>query len=244
MRTPPLPRRPVDASGRPSQLDIIAEVNADAARQHRGRLALYAAGASAAVLLGAALWWLMQGRALQAPATPAGSAAVGHSPSVTSAAAEQPGPGPATAPATAAAESAPEALAPTEVTAAAASAADDRARKARARRESEVRAAAELQMAQARLQLEAQDRQQREAEREAQQVRVLVDAAGRRAAAQVRDQPPVEPQRGVRERCLASGNIVSEFLCHSRECRKPEHASDALCTRLREIEEARRHSGQ
>lgn len=242
MRTPPLPRRPVDASARPSQLDIIAGVNADAARQHRGRLALYAAGASAAVLLGAALWWLMQGRTLQAPATPVGSAAVGHSPSVARAAAEPAEPGPATAPA----QSEPEAQAATEVTAASAPASDDRARKARARRESEVRSAGELQLAQLRLQLEAQDRQQREAEREAQQVRELVDAAGRRAAAQApaRAQPTGEPERGIRERCLASGNVVSEFLCHSRECRKPEHASDSLCTRLREIDEARRHSGQ
>jgi hypothetical protein len=30
----------------------------------------------------------------------------------------------------------------------------------------------------------------------------------------------------------------------SRECRKPEHQGDAICVRLREIEEAQRLGGQ
>lgn len=45
---------------------------------------------------------------------------------------------------------------------------------------------------------------------------------------------------GVREFCAARGNIVSELLCRTRECRKPERAKDATCLRLKEIEDAQR----
>lgn len=45
---------------------------------------------------------------------------------------------------------------------------------------------------------------------------------------------------GVREFCAARGNIVSELLCRTRECRKPERAKDAICLRLKEIEDAQR----
>lgn len=48
------------------------------------------------------------------------------------------------------------------------------------------------------------------------------------------------PTRGVRELCAPRGNIVSEMICRTRECRKPEHDKDATCVRLREIEEAQR----
>ena len=251
--TPRLSRRPVDAGAKPSQLDLIAEVNSQAASQHRGHHALHTAVVSVAVMLLAALWWFTQGGAVRTPVTPASpaaaasgarldrSAAVGQSALAASAPAELAWPDPAAAQTAGALA----ALAAADVTAASAAVGDGRARTARTRREGEARAAAELLVQQARLQLEAQDRQQREAEREAQQVRELADAATRAAAqAPARAQTGAEPPRGVRERCLASGNVVSEFLCHSRECRKPDHASDALCTRLREIEEARRHSGQ
>ncbi len=47
-------------------------------------------------------------------------------------------------------------------------------------------------------------------------------------------------RRDVQTLCAAtSGNFVSEQLCHSRECRKPELRGDAVCERLREIDVAR-----
>lgn len=261
--TPPAPRLRTGASASthradatPSQLDIIAEINANAARQHRGRQALRMAVAGVAVLLAAALWWSMQGGAARAPAPPLPAtavpaetlrdrpAAVAQATPAASAAAVPALPDPAAT----TAQGALPASAPMEATAvplAETAAAADRARKARARREAEARASA-LQVQQERSRVEAQERQQREAEREAQQARELAEAASRRAAEQAPApaQPAAEPRRGVREQCSVSGNIFSELFCHSRECRKPEHANDAICIRLREIEEAQRRGGQ
>jgi len=48
------------------------------------------------------------------------------------------------------------------------------------------------------------------------------------------------PRRDVQTLCAAtSGNFISEQLCQSRECRKPELRGDAMCERLREIDLAR-----
>lgn len=249
--TPPAPRRRTGASASmhradatPSQLDIIAEINARAARQHRGRRALWMAVASGAVLLGAAaLWWSMQGGTARAPAPPLPAetlrdrpAAVAQATPTASVAAVTALPDPAAAPAKGALPaSAPMDAPPVPLVGTPAT--DDRARKARA---------GALQARQERSRAEATERQQHEAEREAQQARELADAASRRAAEQAPApaQPAAEPRRGVRERCSGSGNIFSENLCHSRECRKPEHANDAICFRLREIEEAQRRGGQ
>jgi len=246
------------ADATPSQLDIIAETNARAARQHRGRHALQVAVVGGALLLGVALWWSMQGDAARAPAPPLPAAAVPAATRANRPAALAPAtpatrasavpavPDPAAA--AVAVQGSLPASAPPQVTGvplAEAAAADDRARKARARRDAEARAAA-LLMQQERLRVEAEARQQREAEREAQQARELVDAASRRAAEQAAApaQPAAEPRRGVREQCSANRNIFSELFCHSRECRKPEHANDAVCIQLREIDEAQRRGSQ
>ena len=61
----------------PSQLDILAEINVRAARQHRSRQWVWIAVAGGGALLSAALWWWsMQGRAARAPAPPPPAAAV------------------------------------------------------------------------------------------------------------------------------------------------------------------------
>lgn len=236
------------AGATPSQLDVIAEINARAARQLRARQALRLAVVGGAVLLGSALWWFMQGGSARAPASslPAasvpveplrdGPAAIAQSIPPTSAAAVPAIPEPAAVPA----QDAPRASAPMEAAAvplAETATAADRARKARANA---------LQVQQERSRVEAQERQQREAEREAQQAREPVDATSPRAAEQAPapSQPAAEPRRGVHERCAASGNIFSELFCHSRECRKAEHANDAICIRLHEIEEVRRRGSQ
>lgn len=251
--TPPAPRRRTGATNAahgadatPSQLDIIAEINVRAARQHWGRQAQRMAVAGGVVLLGAALWWLTQGGTARAPAPalPA-SAAPGEQAARSVSAVAVPA---LTDPVAAPVQGALPASSAVEVTAApltATAAADDLARKARVRREAEARVA-EAQLQQERSRAEAQERQQREAEREAQQARELADAASRRAAEQasVPAQPAAEPRRGVRERCSASANIFSELFCQSRECRKPEHANDAICIQQREIQEARRGGGQ
>jgi type IV secretory pathway VirB10-like protein len=240
----------------PSQLDLIAEVNVRVARQQPGRQTLWVAFTGGAVLLGVALWWSMQRGAARAPAPPPPAAAV---PAETlrdaPAAAAQASPAASEAavpavpdPAAALAQDGFPASAPMEATAAPlaeTASADERARKARARREADARASA-LQMQQERSRTEALERQQREAEREAQQARDLADAASRRAAEQTPapPQPAAEPRRGVRERCSASGNLFSQLMCQSRECRGAEDANDPICTRLREIEEAQRRGGQ
>jgi len=254
--TPPSPRPRAGArasmhrdGATPSQLDIIAEINERAARQHWGRWALRVGVAGGAVLLGAALWWSMRGGALRAPspvvppvaapaetlrdtpaalaqATPAASAAAGSAlldPSATPAQGTL-------------AASAPMDATAVQLTGPAA--ADKRARMARARA---------LELQQERSQAETLARQQREAEREAQQALELAYAASRRAAEPTPPapaQPAGELRRNVRGLCAASGNIVSELFCHSRECRKPEHANDAICVRLREIEQSRPSGSQ
>ena len=245
---------PADAT--PSQLDIIAEINERAARQHRGRLALWIVSAGGAVLLGVALWSLIQGGAVRAPqaARPAADVSakaqrdepstVAQASSDASAAqtAAMPDVGieraqgelPASAPALGA-----------DTTLAAAAAADDRAHRARARRETELRAGAS-QAQQERSLAEDQARQQREADLEAQHASERAVIAGGRVAqpAPPSAVPAGDPRPSVAQLCAASANIFGETLCHSRECRKAEHANDVICIRIREIDEARRGAGQ
>ena len=231
----------------PSQLDIIAEVNERAARQHRGRRArrigLLVGGA---MLLGAALWWAWQGGAGRAPTTllPAAAvltetvrdtlAAVAHGLPGASAVAGR------ALPDTAPAQPTPTASAPTEATATPptdAAAADKRARKARSDT---------LQVQQERSRAQAQEREQREAEPATQQASEPAEPARPREAVLVPPPTPApaEIRPGVRDLCAASGNIFSKNFCHARECRKPEHADDAICIRLREIEQQRPSGSQ
>lgn len=256
---PPLPKSPAPSQpgssgasmypsgATPSQLDIIAEINERAARQHRGRRArrigLLVGGA---MLLGAALWWAWQGGAGRAPTTLLPAAAVltetlrdtlgagAHGTPGASAVAGQ------VLPDAAPAQRAPTASAPMEATAAPpadTAAPDKRARKARSDA---------LQLQQERSRAQAQEREQREAEPAAQQASEPANAASPRAAEQAPPpaQPAAEARPGVRELCAASGNIFSRNFCHARECRKPEHADDAICIRLREIEQLRPSGSQ
>jgi hypothetical protein len=228
----------------PSQLDIIAEINERAARQLWGRrVRRIAVAVGVALLLGVALWWAMYGGAVRAPVTlPPAAALLAETlrdtltPAVqgtpaASAVAGQALPDVAAAPAQGAlTASAPMQAAAVPLNEAAAT--DRRARKARTD-------APQLQQERSRTQ--AQEREQREPEREAQQASEPADAASRREAEQAPVPAPsaAEIRPGVRELCSASGNILSRNFCHARECRKPEHANDAVCIRLRELEQAR-----
>lgn len=254
--TSPSPRQPSGASAAmhqsdatPSQLDIIAEINERAARQHRGRRArrigLLVGGA---MLLVAALWWAMQRGVGRAPTTllPAAAsltetvretlAAVAHGTPAASGAAGQALPDIAATPAqralTASAPMAAAAAPPPET-----AAADKRARRARGDT---------LQVQQERSRAQAQEREQREAEPAAQPASGPADAASPREPEQAPPptQSAAEVRPGVRELCSASSNIFSKNFCHARECRKPEHANDAICVRLREIEQQRPSGSQ
>jgi hypothetical protein len=231
----------------PSQLDIIAEINARAARQHPGRWAQRVAVVGGAVLLGTALWWSMQGGALRArspvvprdavPAETLPDRPAARAPAIPAAAAGPALPDPSATPAQDAL-AAPVRVETTALPLTGLAAADKRARIDRARA---------LESQQVRSQAEAEERRQREADRGAQQARELADAASRRAAEQALPasaQPAAELRLDVRGLCSASGNIFSELFCHSRECRKPEHANEVICVRLREIEQSRPSGGQ
>ena len=248
MPTPPTPRRRVDrdaARGHdeatPSQLDRIAEINARSKRLARSG-ATQAAWVGAAVLLALASWWLLQdpgrGSSAAAPerAVPAATgSALPLSMTEPSSAPALPTPAPA-APEVAAVDAQPP-------TVAASAPAADRARKARAREEAQARATlAQQEDELARSRADEQDRQRREAER----ARALAEEAGRRPAepAPARAQPAPEPRRSVQSLCAASGNFLGELFCHARECRKGEQRDDAICVRLRDIEEAQRRGGQ
>lgn len=225
----------------PSQLDRIAEVNARAKRQARGNLGRWLAAVAGLALLLVVAYGLQRDRADHAlPAhapPPVAAPPVEVAPAV---AASAPAPAP---PQVAAAEAVPAAAAAPSAPSAPSAPAVDRARQARAKQEAEARAKAlQQELALARTLAEEQDRERREAER----ARELAEEAKRRAAeaAPVRAAPAPEPRRNVRELCAASGNIVSELFCRSRECRKPQYQGDPICVRLREIEEAQRLGGQ
>lgn len=215
----------------PSQLDIIAEVNARAARQGSGRRVLALAIASGAILAGAAAWWWLPRTLPPAQqAAPTAPPAAPAEPAVAAATVQS------SDPPIEAAASAPSAEASPPPASSPSAEADSRARKWRARRDAELRAGA-MQAQQERMRAESQDRLQGSAEppQTPPQARDVPLAATRSAA-----ESPPEPRRSVDELCQASGNFVSRLLCQSRECRKADNANDASCVRLREIEEARR----
>jgi hypothetical protein len=51
--------------------------------------------------------------------------------------------------------------------------------------------------------------------------------------------PQARAAAGVRDGCAASGGFIAQQLCHARECRKSQHEGDAVCARLRDIEQTR-----
>lgn len=230
------------AGATPSQLDIIAEVNERAARQLWGRRARrMAALVGGALLLVAALWWFLRSGAALAPAPlrPADAVPAEDLRDTPATVAQDrsadPVAGPTSPDAVAApAQGALAAPAPTRAPAAPGTEAAAEKRAGKARTDA-------MQLQQERLQAETQERQLREAEREAQYAREQAEAASRRAAEQAPAPAPsaAEPRPDVRELCAASSNIFSKNFCHARECRKPEHANDAICARLREIEQSR-----
>jgi hypothetical protein len=52
--------------------------------------------------------------------------------------------------------------------------------------------------------------------------------------------PPAAPERQktVSELC-AAGNLITRGFCEQRECRRPEHAADPLCVKLKDVEQRR-----
>lgn len=215
----------------PSQLDIIAERNERTAGQGLfGRSAVPIAIASALTLLGAALWWFTQ----RADAVAPGAAPIAEAASTVPAVA---------ADAPAASQVGTEALAPNALPLPAAAPASmppvpeaiasaaARTRKARARREAELRAAVLPAPSQS---------QPREADKAREVAANARPGGADPATSAVQTAAEPRPARDVRELCAPRGNIVSEMLCRTRECRKPERDKDATCVRLREIEEAQR----
>lgn len=221
-----------------SQLDALAAANERiaAARLRRQAAGLAMVGA-VALLVSAALWRPPR----EATPRPIVSAAVTEARPVMVVARQPPG---AAAPSSVAAPMAPAAA----VQPAAASEIDEAARKARAAQAVEARRKA-AQQAQERSRAEEAaraDEQQRRLQDESEQAaqRQQAELARERAAAaeQVRRQATLLAQaspRSVREACAASGGFLAEQFCHARECRKPEHQGDAVCSRLRDIELAR-----
>jgi hypothetical protein len=48
----------------------------------------------------------------------------------------------------------------------------------------------------------------------------------------------------VQDACADQANFISRQMCQARECRRPEHAGEAACVRLSEIEQSRLRGGQ
>ena len=102
-----------------------------------------------------------------------------------------------------------------------------RAAKARAAREARAKAVQEQQAAQAAVDQEA-------ARKRADDTRA---AAAQTAATKPVPATPAGP-RTARDVC-AGRNLISQAVCESRECGKPEHANEALCRQIKAAEERR-----
>ena len=216
------------AGATPSQLDILAEINERVAAQGSGRgtaLQLAFACAGVALLVAALVAGFLQRREVPAAPLPPQPVrqleASAPSPTVLPPDAAPPVAGmPLAEPAPPAAADAPSAVP--------------------MRRDAAGKGAATPART---------ERRQREAERPA---RVSADAAessplrpatGSGLASEppptaVVDSSP-SPGLSVRDQCAGRGNIVSELLCRTRECRRPERRDDRTCMALREIEESR-----
>lgn len=222
-----------------SQLDTIAAVNRRVSRHWLRSKTLWIAAPVALLVLVAASMWrtpreeppgltVVTGE-VRLPAAVAQPAPVPRTDAGTASVAE------AAAVAVPAPEREPELSAPI----------DDAARKARTKPLADARRKA-AEQAQERALAEDQAQQRaREQQQEAERVRQL-EAEARQRAAAAAEQARVVPapaaqdsRRSVRDMCAAAGGFFAEQLCRSRECRKPDHHSDPLCTQLRDFEMAR-----
>ncbi|MFZ2824783.1 MAG: serine/threonine protein kinase, partial [Hydrogenophaga sp.] len=52
--------------------------------------------------------------------------------------------------------------------------------------------------------------------------------------------PGATPGATVDQVCAGSGNFLARDFCRMRECGKPSFASDPVCVRFRQMDEARR----
>lgn len=56
--------------------------------------------------------------------------------------------------------------------------------------------------------------------------------------------PAARPAAGVDQLCADSGNVFARDFCRIRECDKAAHASDPVCVRFRQMDEARRREAE
>ena len=120
----------------------------------------------------------------------------------------------------------------------------ERARQAREKLDRDARAMAVVEQQRAA----ETERQRREAEiarqreEEARQ-RAVVPQLAAPAAQESRAAQPA-PAQTVRQICSGRGNIVSEQLCRTRECRKPAFAADPICVTLKQLEDSNARRGE
>lgn len=239
--TPSLRQRaaPSTASEResptPSQLDILAERNERYATPSPfARAAFAGIIVGVVLLLGAALWWV-------APLGDAGTpSSAAPRPVATSTAAGDVLPAADLPPVAVAASAAAPSVGPAQAQASVPTPTSaERAGKAQARREAGARAKLSPAPAQREQHDVDKPRDLTPATPSAAETRGGAGSAA--SGAETASRPRAETvAAGVQEFCAARGNIVSELLCRSRECRKPERAKDATCLRQKEIEATQR----
>ena len=200
---------------------------------------------AAFVVIAVAAWWFVGpnrpaelGAGPKPLPEPAPAASATRAPAVTPAApaaASAPASEAAAAPAATPVAPPPVAAVPEAASAATAAPIDTDAQRARAAqaRESAARAKAARDAKAKALQ------DQQTAEQEA--TRKRADEARSRTAQSTATQPapaPAATSRSAQEVC-AGGNAITRAICESRECGKPEHASEPLCQRVKAAEDRR-----
>ncbi len=249
-----------------SQLDRIAGVDAPPLAAHGlGGMAGVMALVGGLVVVGMALMWQAPEEPLRRPsaqAAPAAKVAVVAAPvarlpdtataSATPVVTAQPTAPAAPLPLVAAAQPEPRnVVAAAALTAAKASVAnDDAARQARAKQQAAAarRKAALLAQEQAAHEQQAQrdaalaENKRERAEQAAEEERRRLAAAERKRAAAAVLVALDTSRRSVAETCAVSGGFFGQNSCRAQECGKAEHQRDAVCLRLREIEEVQRRA--
>ena len=69
-------------------------------------------------------------------------------------------------------------------------------------------------------------------------------AAAKPAAAAAPAAAPASTGATVDQVCAGSGNFLARDFCRMRECGKPSFASDPVCVRFRQMDEARRQAAE